>query len=32
MAEEKPSHPVRVSRDELYRQAWETPMSRLAAQ
>lgn len=29
---EPPKAPVEVSREELYRQVWQTPMSRLAAQ
>ena len=32
MAEEEPRKPKRASRDDLYRQVWETPMSRPAAQ
>jgi hypothetical protein len=31
MAEDQPKKPATVSREELYRQVWETPMQRLAA-
>lgn len=31
MADEQPKRPVTVNREDLYRQVWETPMSRLAA-
>ena len=32
MAEEQSKKPVTLTRDELYRQVWETPMQRLATQ
>jgi hypothetical protein len=31
MAGEQSKQPVKVTRDELYKKVWETPMSRLAA-
>lgn len=32
MAEQEQREPVTITRDELYRRVWETPMSRLAAE
>ncbi len=32
MADEHLKQPVTVSRDQLYNQVWQTPMSRLAVQ
>ena len=32
MANEQPKRPVTISREQLYKQVWETPMSRLGVQ